>query len=468
MPQGVQIIDDHIMSVDPATGSILFKIPVTPVSSIPSLVLKSHQAQIVWSAVPLPERVRLLKSAVKSLEKNKNELARLMTAEMGKNLSEAVDEVSEGADKDKFLDLMEQANGDILTGGDIIVRDPVGVVAVIGPWNFPIDELLLLSLPALVAGNSVLIKPSEAAPRCGAAVVEALASVLPEGVVTLVQGDGNVGSALVNSEVEMIAMTGSTATGAKIAKSCATNGMKRLILEMGGKDPMVVFADADLRKSAEDAVKYSLFNAGQVCCSIERIYVEEKVKEEFEEMVVEYAKGYIVANGLEGELNGSVVGPLVSSSQKSIVKEQVESALKDGAKMLYQSEVPTDSAQCNGNFYPVTVLSNLSQDMQVMKDETFGPVIALATFDGTDEQAIKLSNDTAYGLAAYVYSGDVKRAERVARRIKAGQVGINCYSIFEASASCPWVGHKMSGYGHHSGEDGYKMFSVPKSLVVSK
>lgn len=193
---------------------------------------------------------------------------------------------------------------------------------------------------------------------------------------------------------------------------------------------MVVFADADLDKAARDAVANSVFNAGQVCCAVERIYIEESVKTEFEQKVVDIAKKQKV--GIPTE-EGVTVGPMVSQMQLENVKKQVDDSIAHGASKLYESEVPM-----GGNYFPVTVLSDLKQDMLIQKAETFGPVIALSTFDGTEKEAAMLANDTEYGLASYVYTSDLGKGSRVARKIKSGQVGINCYSLVAAQPKCPW------------------------------
>jgi len=327
-------------------------------------------------------------------------------------------------------------------------------------WNYPVGEIPLLMLPALVAGNAVILKPSEVTPVTGAMYCEALASALPPGVLQLVQGDGGVGSQLVASpDVHMVAMTGSTNTGKRIMESCAAN-LKRLVLELGGKDPMVVFADADLDQAAADAVGNSLYNQGQSCCSVERVYVAESVKAEFEQKVVALAKEQKVGVPTE---EGVTVGPMVSQMQLANVKRQVDDAVAHGAKKLHESAVPA----AGGNYYPITVLSDLTQDMLIQRAETFGPVVALSAFDGTEATAIALANDTEYGLCSYVYTGDLARGARVAKKFRSGQVGINCYSIAAAQPGCPWIGHKGSGFGTHSGMDGYRSFSVPKSLVFT-
>ena len=327
--------------------------------------------------------------------------------------------------------------------------------------SFPADEILLLALPALGSGNTVIVKPSEVAPETGKIVVETLAAVLPPGVLQLVQGDGAVGAALTAHQgTHLICMTGSSDTGKKIAKTAAAS-LKRVVLELGGKDPLVVFEDADLEAAAKDAVAYSLDNTGQVCCSIERIYVAESIYDKFEEAVAKIAAEYKVGNGMEPDVT---VGPLVSPLQKAHVESHVKDAVDKGAKLLFQGSVP-ESAPPEANFYPVTVVSQVSEDMRMYREETFGPVVSLTKFDGTEESAVKLANDTNYGLAAAVYTQDMAKAQRVASKIQAGQVGINCYSLDHMDFRCPWVGHKESGLGYHSGVEGFHNFSIPQSLV---
>lgn len=261
-------------------------------------------------------------------------------------------------------------------------------------------------------------------------------------------------------------------------------------------------------RAAHDAVYFSFFNTGQVCCSVERIYVDAIVKDEFERRVLEYARNYSAGERdtdmyiyilyticihivvvvacvcvffyffksplpLPTSTKGpgcdesSKVGPMVSAMQRDIVAQQVDSAVKQGARLLYQGSTPSTRSgeYANGNWYPPTVLADVTNDMPINLCETFGPVVALATFDGSERHAIQCANDSEYGLASYVYTSDMVRAQRVAKGIKAGQVGINCYSLFHANVMCPWVGHKGSGFGYHSGADGWRQFSLPKSLV---
>ena len=253
------------------------------------------------------------------------------------------------------------------------------------------------------SGNTAIVKPSEVAPETGAIVVNAIASALPPGVLQLAQGDGEVGSHLVaHADIDMVCMTGSSATGKKILESAAPK-MKRLVLELGGKDPMMVLADADLDKAAQDAVQYSLSNSGQVCCSIERVYVAEPVYDEFQGLVAKYAATYKVGNGME---EGVKVGPLVSKIQRDIVALHVDDAVKKGAKLLYQGEIP-NGAGGDTSFFPVTVVADVSSEMDLQRKETFGPIVSLTPFDGTEAEAVRLANDTEYGLAASIFTANV-------------------------------------------------------------
>jgi acyl-CoA reductase-like NAD-dependent aldehyde dehydrogenase len=234
----------------------------------------------------------------------------------------------------------------------------------------------------------------------------------------------------------MVAMTGSSAVGKHIMAQCATS-LKRLVLELGGKDPMIVFRDADLDLAAADAVKYSLYNAGQVCCSVERIYVDESIRSQFEQKVLQIASTqYHVApnNKNNDDPTKTEVGPLVSSMQRNSVQGQVDDAVQQGATLLYQSEIPPS----NTHYFPITVLSNLKQTMMIQTQETFGPVVAISTFDGSEMDAIRLANDSEYGLSSSVYTLDLEKAKRVSRNIQSGQVGINCYPLEHANVACPW------------------------------
>lgn len=462
MVQGVAIAEGCIVNTNPANGEVISRVPCTTKEELEKILVASSSVQPEWAAVPLAERIRLLRKGLEAIARKKDVLIEMIVKEMGKPIAEARAEIEGSVGRDEYFNVLQEALEPKKRGTNCqVVRQPLGVVAVLSPWNFPADEILLLVLPALASGNAVVVKPSEVTPETGAMVVEALSSVLPPSVLQLAQGDGAVGSEIVSHPlVSMIAMTGSSATGKKILQACASSPtIKRLVLELGGKDPMVVFEDADLEQAASDAVAYSLSNAGQVCCSIERVYVAQSIYEDFCKRVVEFAETYKVGDGSDPTVK---VGPMVSSVQRDIVKEQVKDALEKGAELLYKSP-----SVAGGTFHPITVLSGVTNDMKIYREETFGPVVSLIPFDGTESTAICLANESQYGLASSVYTLDLAKAERVANSIHAGQVGINCYSIENMDVGCPWVGHKQSGYGYHSGPEGFQQFSVPKSLVFN-
>jgi len=464
MVQGVEI-DDNGCLVDrnPATNEIIGRIKITTEEEVHEMVKNAKQAQVAWSMKPLDDRISQLKVAIEKLTAHAQELTELVTKEMGKIRSEAKEEVDFvcGKGEDGTLRLIAEANAAVSVENGLILRDPHGVVLCLTPWNFPIDEILNLALPALAAGNTVIVKPSEVVPMCGQLVVDALASALPEHVLQVAQGDGKTGASLVNADIQMVAMTGSSAVGRKIMAACASD-LKRLVLELGGKDPMVVFKDADLEKAAQDAVANSLANCGQVCCSVERVYIEAAVKDEFEQRVAELAQCWTAGNPEDPEVK---IGPLVSEMQRAHVKEQVDKAVANGAKIIAQGKIKEVPAEAADYYFPATVLVDVGQDFELTRKETFGPVIAITTFSGDEAEAVTLANDSEYGLAAYVYSQDMDKAQRVAMGIKAGQVGINNYSMACAPTACPWSGSKGSGFGCHSGMTGWSQFSVPKSLV---
>jgi len=463
MVQGVAIVDGCIVNTNPATGDVISRVPCTTTDELHRMVEQAVQAQATWAQWTVKERVDSLRKGLQALEKESDQLVHLIVREMGKPLAEAREEVAGAVQKDAYLNVLVKALQSKKHGNSLIVRQPLGLVAVLSPWNFPADEILLLLLPALASGNTVIVKPSEVTPETGALVVQTLQSILPKGVLHLAQGDGAVGSQLVSLEsVQMIAMTGSSATGKKILETAAPK-LKRFVLELGGKDPMIVFEDADLEKAARDAVAYSLSNTGQVCCSIERIYVAEAIYDDFCQRVAQVVETYKVGNGMDSNVK---VGPLVSGLQRDKVKEHVEDAIAKGAKVLYQTK-ESDVPQL-GTFYPVTVLSNVTDSMKMYREETFGPVVSLTRFSGSEVDAIRLANDTEYGLASAVYTQDLEKAQRVALGIDAGQVGINCYSLENMDVACPWVGHKQSGFGYHSGEEGCLQFSIPKTLAFTR
>ena len=271
----------EIVDVNPATGEVIARVACSTRAQVDDAVAAAKAIQPSWAALELAERAELVRLAIRRIaESGSDALARLITQEMGKTLGEAQAEVADNADMDEYISLVKEANEPEVHGGSVIVRHAHGVVSICAPWNYPVEEIVLLSIPALIAGNAIVVKPSEVVPLSGEFVVSAIMGGLNDrfpGLVSLLQGDGDVGSYLVqHPDVHMAAFTGSTATGAKILQA-ASASLKRVVLECGGKDPMVVMGDADLDAAAKDAVDFSLANCGQVCCAVERVYVASEV-----------------------------------------------------------------------------------------------------------------------------------------------------------------------------------------------
>ncbi|MEX1025988.1 MAG: aldehyde dehydrogenase family protein [Planctomycetota bacterium] len=454
----MQVIHD----LDPTTGETIATIPMATQDEVHAAVARARAAQPGWQALGAEQRVELIVRAAEALGANADEVARLITSEMGKPAKSARSEAEgwvagarEAAQEARTAlePVLYSENG----AETYVVRDPLGVVAAITPWNYPVGMVIDLVIPALVTGNTVVFKPSEHVPLVGAAIADAFRSVLPEGTLELVQGDGSVGAELVAADVDMIGFVGSRATGQSIMRA-ASGGLKRLVLELGGKDPLIVFADADLDAAAETATRHSLRNTGQVCCSVERVYVEASVADEFERRVLEKAREWTYGDPTDASTK---MGPMVSREQRAKVEALVADAVTKGARCLIGGVTPEGP----GAFYPATVLAGITREHSILSEETFGPVVSLATFDGSEAEAVRLANDTHYGLGANVYSGDRERAVRVASQIRSGQVGVNRY--LSGSSKAPWVGARQSGFGFLGGVEGARQFTVPKSISVA-
>ena len=487
-------VQKYILNRNPADNSLIQKVKCSTLSELDSKIESlQYEQEKVWSRIPLSKRVDILRNAFRNAfdssndGDNETQLAQLISKEMGKTLAESKDEVHSILEmKNHVLDFIHKVNQPLEISPDnesmgssdnatmaILMRDPLGVIGVLSPWNFPAGELLLHVLPALVAGNSVLVKPSELTPLTGQFIVNRLRDYtftfdnrslkLP---IDIVQGDKEIGQAIVqHSNIHSISMTGSSSVGKQlIRQSSFPNNIKRLILELGGKDPMIVFQDADLSLAAKHAVLGSTYNAGQVCCSVERIYVDRAVKSEFEQLCILECQN-ITAGPWTNEQ--SCMGPLVSRLQRERVEAQVNDAIERGGKVLCMGPILEENG---GNYFPATLITNLDKSMDITQNETFGPIIAIYEFDGSEEQAVEYANDSEYGLSACVYSKNIQKAARVASNIRTGQIAINTWVMagdISTPLECPWVGHKESGFGYHSGIEGYKQFSVPKSIMMA-
>jgi acyl-CoA reductase-like NAD-dependent aldehyde dehydrogenase len=450
----------QLESRNPATGEVVGHVSITPVGEIAAIVARARAAQTAWAELGTAGRAEMLARAGSAMAERANDLARLVTLEMGKPLGEAVGEIQSCADEtpDVLREVAEATAPEVLEDERVrstIYHDPYGVCAAITPWNFPFSMPHWLVLPALATGNTVVLKPSEETPLVGQAYADLFREVLPRDVLQVVHGDETQGTALVAADIDLIAFTGSRAAGKHIL-AAAAHSLKRVILELGGKDPLIVLDDADLERAARFAARNSFRNAGQVCVATERIYVADKVADRFVDLLVAETGKYATGSGLDPATR---VGPMVSAEQRDRVLHLLDQAVSMGAR------VATGGVGHHGNFVMPTVLVGVRPDMPIAREETFGPVACVSVVHGDDE-AVALANDTPFGLGAVVFGGDAERTSRVARRLHAGMIGIN-QSVGGAKGS-PWVGARESGYGYHSSRDGHRQFTQTRVLSTPR
>jgi len=449
---------------NPATGAILGELPEATPDEVHAAMAQARQAFAVWSEVPLRERVKYLGQLRRHLVEHGEELARRISEDTGKMTLEAyMTEVFVTADTllyyekhaERILAPKQVPTPLVLWPKKSYVHyKPMGVVAVISPWNYPFQLSMVPVLSALVAGNTVILKPSEVTPLTGLLIEELFRAVpLPEGVVQVLHGGRTVGQMLIEAKPDKIFFTGSVATGRKIMAAAAEH-LIPVELELGGKDPMIVFDDANLERAANAAVWGAFTNAGQVCMSVERVYVQEGLYERFVKRVTE--KTAALRQGFPAFAE---IGSMTSQQQASIVREHVEEAVAKGAVVVSGGRFEEDSL-----FIPPTILTHVTHEMKVMREETFGPVLPIMPFR-TEAEAIELANDSPYGLNASVWSQDMEKARRVALRLESGNVCINDVIITVANPHLPFGGVKQSGMGRYHGPEGLYTFSHMVSVA---
>jgi acyl-CoA reductase-like NAD-dependent aldehyde dehydrogenase len=457
---------------NPATGRQVGSVPELSSARVAELVGRARAAQEGWAAVGFPRRAGVLAEAQRWFAEHADRVIRTIMSETGKTWEDA--QFSEllyicealrfwARRSEAFLaDERVRSSSPFARGKRLVLRhEPVGVVGVISPWNYPLALPLGDALPALMAGNAVVIKPSEVTPLTSVLGAEALRECgLPEGVLQIATGRGETGAALVD-QADMVAFTGSVATGRMVMER-ASRTLTPVSLELGGKDPLIVLRDADLERAANAAVYYSMWNSGQTCISVERAYVEEPVYDEFVAKVVE--KVGRLRQGDPSAGPGTVeVGAITHGPQIETVARHVDGALAAGARALTGG----GRRPGGGTFFEPTVLVDVTHEMECAREETFGPTLPIVKVRDPEE-AVALANDSSYGLGASVFAGDAGRGEEVARRLQAGNVAVNDALAYYAVLDLPMGGWKASGIGKRHGPPGIRKYCRQQTLLVTR
>ena len=459
------------MIENPATGAVIRSVPVTEPDEVAALVARARAAQPGWEALGFEGRGRVLRAMRRWLVENTDRVVATIVAESGKTHEDALmAEVAYGAAAlgfwakraPKYLgDEKVHTSSPFVAGRKLVVRHrPVGVVGVIGPWNYPLNNSFGDCIPALAAGNAVVLKPSEITPLTSLLLAEGLlASGAPEGVFSVAIGGAETGTALVDA-VDMVMFTGSTATGKKVMERAART-LTPVSLELGGKDPMIVLADADLERAANAAAYYSMQNGGQTCISVERVYVEAPVYDRFVGLVA--GKVGALRQGAPNGPGSVEVGAMTFAPQLDIVRRHVEQARDAGARVITGGAVREGS----GRFFEPTVLADVDHSMTAMTEETFGPTLPLMKVADAEE-ALRLANDSPYGLGASVWTKDRARGEALARRIESGFACVNDVDINYFALELPMGGWKGSGLGVRHGAAGIRKYTRQQSILVTR
>lgn len=453
-----------LISTNPAKNyEVVGEVKVSTDEEIKEKVELANKAKPAWEELGIKRRVELLRPICEEFKRRKEELQSLEIKETGKPATEAkLDGFLE--EFEWFLDNGGKALADEITHEDErhihrIVYEPYGVAAVITPWNFPTGMFIWGTIPNLVAGNTVVFKISEECPLVGKLIEEIMNSKdLPSGVFSEVYGDGSVGRKLAESDVNLIWFTGSTKVGKLLYKIAAEKFIK-VVLEMGGSSPAVLFEDIDVQDVIPEIYVERFRNCGQVCDAIKRLIVHESIFDKVVDVLKQEITNKIVGDPSN---ENTQISSLVAKRQLDLLEGQVKDAVKKGAKVIIGGKVPEN---LQGAFYEPTILTNITRDMRVWNEEVFGPVLPVVSFK-TEEEAINLANDTSYGLGSRVYSKDLDRAKRVASKIKAGTVEINHVSRW---LSCnPFGGFKNSGMGREHGVHGFRELCQIKVISMEK
>ena len=450
---------------NPFNQEIISHVPDSDNHDVNEAVSAANTAYSDWHKMSASERRDLMKELANKSRENANELAKTISMEMGKPFPEALDEIDTVADfLEYYGELARDEVGRIVAPVDrntmsLVRYESIGVIGCIIPWNYPLALMGWKLAPALAAGNTVVMKPSEITPLSILHWCNVVDSVLPDGVINVITGFGqSAGEPIVkHPDVPVVTFTGSVATGKKIAKFAAEN-LKKVSLELGGKDPMIICDDADIEIAAQGASWGGFVNAGQVCTSIERVYVFENVIDQFTEAIIEEAKKVVLGDPMKEDTH---IGPMASKLQQEKAIEKVNQAIKDGARLLAGGSVPENLDR--GYFYQPTVLDNIEPNMEIITEEAFRPVLPIQKVSSIEE-AIQWSNDSVYGLGCSIFTNDIDRALTAADDIKSGTVCIN--SPLMENIAAPFGGMKQSGIGREHGKEALDEFREAKHIFI--
>ena len=448
--------------LNPANEQVVGRVPASGKDELDRAVAAARRAFKTWKKTSHEERQQVVQGIAAAIKENADELFRLLTTEQGKPHAQAQQEIYGAAGlaaAQSTLTLDDVVNQDDDTRLSRTRRVPVGVVGGIVPWNFPIMMAIQKIVPALVAGCTIVLKPSPFTPLTTLRIAELIKDVVPAGTVNIITGEDTLGPLITgHPDIDKITFTGSTATGKKIMEGAAGD-LKRITLELGGNDASIVLPDADVEKVAEQLFWSSFSNAGQVCIAAKRIYIHEDIYDDLSKAIAEYAKTVVVGDGSQ---QGTGVGPIQNKKQYERVLELIQDAKDNGYKFLTGGDKDPSGT---GYYVPITILDNPPEDARIVAEEQFGPVMPLMKFESVDE-VIERANNSEYGLAGAVWTKDTDKGVEIAEQLETGTVWIN--EFMQLSPFAPFGGHKQSGFGAEYGIDGLKEFTYPQVITVKR
>ncbi len=446
---------------NPATGAVFAEAPDCSETQLDEAIAAARAALPGWKKTPIEKRREALLAIAGVIAQNGEDLARLLTQEQGKPHPDAMADVLGGAHwlaETAKLGIPEHVSEDSAERRAVTRYQPIGVVAAIVPWNFPVILMMFKLAPALLAGNTVVVKPAPTTPLTTLRIGELIRGILPPGVVNVISGSDRLGPWLTaHPGVDKVSFTGSTETGKKVMASAARD-LKKVTLELGGNDAAIVMPDVDVEKVAEQLFWAAFRNAGQICIATKRMYIHKDIYEPLKNAIAEYAKTVKVGDGAE---QGTQIGPVQNKAQYQRVLDLIQDARDKGYKFL----IGGNASSVPGYFVPVTILDNPPEDARIVQEEQFGPVLPLMSFDTLDE-VIGRANASIYGLGASIWTKDLERAEQLASELQAGTVWIN--ESQHLSPHAAFGGHKQSGVGVEGGQDGLLEFCQAQTVFLRK